>query len=91
MTERDVDFRVKGLFRKRNTVRRDKLAASSCNALQRHISPIGSSMKHFTLQSNLNALVPGRVEEANSQVTGRLLSQPPVNQLGNLLLHLLCS
>jgi hypothetical protein len=48
-------------------------------------------MKHFVLLSNLNALVPGRVEEANSQVTGRLLSQPPVNQLSNLLLHLLYS
>jgi hypothetical protein len=44
-----------------------------------------------TLHADLNALVPGRVEEANSQVTGRLLSQPPVNQLSNLLLHFLYS
>ncbi len=68
----------------------DRLAVAA-DAIQRHISPIGSSMKHFTLLSNLNALVPGRVKEAYSQVTGRLLSQPPVNQLSYLLLHLLFS
>jgi hypothetical protein len=48
-------------------------------------------VKHTVLQFDLNALVSGRVEEADSQVTGRLLSQPPVNQLSNLFLHLLSS